>query len=192
MELLRREQLNALIQQAAGPCISLYLPTARGGEETRQGPIRLKNLLKKGYIRARVDGELKDIEEGMSLDRYFEHTIEVVIDRVRVKPSERGRISEAVDTSLNMAEGVVVISKSDGDITLSEQFACVDCGISLPEMEPRIFSWNTPQGACPQCTGMGTIREFHAERFVEDPELTIREGALKGYQWKLKRSRLKK
>jgi excinuclease ABC subunit A len=182
--------VDNILQFDEGTRIMIMAPIVRG----RKGEYRrdFKDLLKKGYIRARVDGELKDIEEGMSLDRYFEHTIEVVIDRVRVKPSERGRISEAVETSLNMAEGVVVISKSDGDITLSEQFACVDCGISLPEMEPRIFSWNTPQGACPQCTGMGTIREFHAERFVEDPELSIREGALKGYQWKLKRSRLKK
>jgi excinuclease ABC subunit A len=182
--------VDNILQFEEGTRIMIMAPIVRGrkGEYRRE----FKNLLKKGYIRARVDGELKDIEEGMSLDRYFEHTIEVVIDRVRVKPAERGRISEAVETSLDMAEGVVVISKPDEDITLSEQFACVDCGISLPEMEPRIFSWNTPQGACPQCTGMGTIREFHAERFVEDPELTIREGALKGYQWKLKRSRLKK
>jgi excinuclease ABC subunit A len=182
--------VDNILQFEEGTRIMIMAPIVRGrkGEYRRE----FKALLKKGYIRARVDGELKDIEEGMSLDRYFEHTIEVVIDRVRVKPSERGRISEAIETSLNMAEGVVVISKSDGDVTLSEQFACVDCGISLPEMEPRIFSWNTPQGACPKCTGMGTIREFHAERFIEDPELTIREGALKGYQWKLKRSRLKK
>jgi excinuclease ABC subunit A len=182
--------VDNILQFEEGTRIMIMAPIVRGrkGEYRRE----FKNLLKKGYIRARVDGELKDIEEGMSLDRYFEHTIEVVIDRVRVKPTERGRISEAVETSLNMAEGVVVISKPDGDITLSEQFACVDCGVSLPEMEPRIFSWNTPQGACPQCTGMGTIREFHEDRFVEDPELTIREGALKGYQWKLKRSRLKK
>ncbi|MFX0055892.1 MAG: excinuclease ABC subunit UvrA [Candidatus Hermodarchaeota archaeon] len=185
-----QQMVDIVLQLEEGTRIMIMAPIVRGrkGEYRRE----FKDLLKKGYIRARVDGELKDIEEGMSLDRYFEHTIEVVIDRVRVKPSERGRISEAVETSLNMADGVVVISKPDGDITLSEQFACVDCGISLPEMEPRIFSWNTPQGACPQCTGIGSVREFDPDRFIENPELTIREGALRGYEWKLKRTRLKK
>ncbi|MFW9861383.1 MAG: excinuclease ABC subunit UvrA [Candidatus Thorarchaeota archaeon] len=185
-----QQMVDNVLQLEEGTRIMILAPIVRGrkGEYRRE----FRNLLKKGYIRARVDGELKDIEEGMSLDRYFEHTIEVVIDRVRVKPSERGRISEAVETSLNMADGVVVISKPDGDITLSEQFACVDCGISLPEMEPRIFSWNTPQGACPQCTGIGSVREFDPDRFIENPELTIREGALRGYEWKLKRTRLKK
>ncbi|MFW9943750.1 MAG: excinuclease ABC subunit UvrA [Candidatus Sifarchaeia archaeon] len=181
--------VDRILQFEEGTRIMILAPIVRGrkGEYRRE----FKDLLKKGYIRARVDGELQDIEEGMSLDRYFEHTIEVVIDRVRVKSSERSRISEAIETSLNMAEGVVVISKPDEDITLSEQFACVDCGISLPEMEPRIFSWNTPQGACPQCTGIGTIREFDQDKFIDNPELTIREGALKGFEWKLKRNRLK-
>ena len=182
--------VDRILQFEEGIRVIILAPIVRGrkGEYRRE----FKDLLKKGYIRARVDGELLDIEEGMSLDRYFEHTVEVVIDRVRVKPSERSRISEAIETSLNMAEGVVVISKPDGDMTLSEQFACVDCGIGLPEMEPRIFSWNTPQGACPQCTGIGTIREFDQDKFIDNPELTIRDGALKGFEWKLKRNRLRK
>ncbi|MHA1943236.1 MAG: excinuclease ABC subunit UvrA, partial [Candidatus Thorarchaeota archaeon] len=150
------------------------------------------DLIKKGFIRARVDGELMELEDGLSLDRYFEHTIEVVVDRLRVKKSERGRISEAVETSLNMAEGVVYIEKDDGKLTLSEQFACVDCGISIPEMEPRIFSWNTPQGACTNCTGMGVVREFDPDLFIKDPKLSLNEGAMIPDNWVLRRSLFKK
>ncbi|MFW9978285.1 MAG: excinuclease ABC subunit UvrA [Candidatus Thorarchaeota archaeon] len=165
--------------------IMIMAPIVRG----RKGEYRkeFRDLLKKGFVRARVDGELIDIVEGMSLDRYFEHTIEVVIDRLNVKDSERGRISEAVEAALDMAEGVVTISTDERNLTLSEQFACVDCGISLPEMEPRIFSWNTPQGACENCTGIGTIREFDPDLFIRDPKLSIREGLFLTEEWRTKR-----
>jgi len=156
--------VDRILRLKEGTRIMILAPIVR----SRKGEYRkeFKDLLRKGFVRARVDGDLIEIEEGMSLDRYFEHTIEVVIDRLTVKKKERARISEAVDSALNMAEGVVTISKTGGDLTLSEQFACVDCGISLPEMEPRIFSWNTPQGACPNCTGIGFIRQFDPDLFI--------------------------
>ncbi len=177
--------VDRVLQLDEGTKIMIMAPIVRG----RKGEYRkeFRDLLKKGFIRARVDGELKELEEGMSLDRYFEHTIEVVIDRLVVQESERGRISEAVEAALDMAERVVTIAKDDSDITLSEKFACVDCGISLPEMEPRIFSWNTPQGACPQCTGIGTIREFDPDLFISDPNRSIREGLFLTEEWKANR-----
>jgi excinuclease ABC subunit A len=177
--------VDRVLQLDEGTKIMIMAPIVRG----RKGEYRkeFRDLMKRGFIRARVDGELKELEEGMSLDRYFEHTIEVVIDRLVVQESERGRISEAVEAALDMAERVVNIAKDDGDITLSEKFACVDCGISLPEMEPRIFSWNTPQGACPQCTGIGTIREFDPDLFISDPNRSIREGLFLTEEWKAKR-----
>ena len=134
--------VDQVLQLKEGARVIIMAPIIRG----RKGEYRkeFKDLLKKGFVRVRVDGEVQEIQEGMSLDRYFEHTIEVVIDRVQVKPSARGRISEAVESALDMAEGVVTISTADGDRTLSEHFGCPDCGVSLPEMEPRIFSWNTP------------------------------------------------
>jgi excinuclease ABC subunit A len=182
--------VDRVLRLKEGTRIQILAPIVRGrkGEYNRE----FKGLLKKGFIRARIDGKLQELDDTLRLDRYFEHTIEVVIDRLRVKKSERGRISEAVETSLNMAEGVVTIVTPDREITLSEQFACVDCGISLPEMEPRIFSWNTPQGACPKCTGIGVIREFDPERFVPDENLSLREGAVVVDQWMLKRKILKK
>jgi excinuclease ABC subunit A len=156
-----------------GTRVMVMAPIVRG----RKGEYRkeFKDLLKKGFVRVRVDGEVQEIEEGMSLDRYFEHTIEVIIDRVRVKPSARGRISEAVETALDMADGVVTISTENEDRTLSEQFGCPDCGVSLPEMEPRIFSWNTPHGACPNCTGIGVLREFDPDLFVPNPDAQLKE-----------------
>jgi len=169
-----------------GSRIMVLAPIVRG----RKGEYRkeFRDLLKKGFVRARVDGKLTELEDGMSLDRYFEHTIEVVIDRLAVKEADRARVSEAVETALNMAERVVTIVTPDGDITLSEQFACVDCGISLPEMEPRIFSWNTPQGACPHCTGIGVIREFDPDLFITDPNRSLNTGLFEIDQWKTKRN----
>ena len=168
-----------------GSRIMILAPIVRG----RKGEYRkeFRDLIKKGFIRARVDGELVDLEDGMSLDRYFEHTIEVVIDRLRVKQDDRARISEAVETALKMAERVVTIVAGDEELTLSEQFACVDCGISLPEMEPRIFSWNTPQGACTNCTGIGTVRKFNPALFIKDPSLSIREGLFLTDNWRTER-----
>ncbi len=185
-----QQMVDRVLQLKEGTRVMIMAPIVRG----RKGEYRkeFRDLAKKGFIRARVDGELIEIEDGMSLDRYFEHTIEVVIDRVRVKPSERGRISEAVETALEMAEGVVTVAKDNGDLTLSEQFACIDCGISMPEMEPRIFSWNTPQGACPHCTGIGVVREFDPKKFIRDPELSLNEGAMVPDNWVLRRRMFRK
>lgn len=184
-----QQMVDRILRLEEGTRIMILAPIIRGrkGEYRRE----FRNLIKKGFIRARVDGELIELEDGLSLDRYFEHTIEVVVDRLRVKKSERSRISEAVETSLNMAEGVVYIEKDDGKLTLSEQFACVDCGISLPEMEPRIFSWNTPQGACTNCTGMGVVREFDSDLFIKDPNLSLNQGAMIPDKWMIKRNLFK-
>lgn len=185
-----QQMVDRVLQLKEGTRIMILAPIVRG----RKGEYRkeFRDLIKKGFIRAKIDGELKELTEGMSLDRYFEHTIEVVIDRLQVKGTERGRISEAIETSLNMADGVVTIEKDDGQFTLSEQFACVDCGISLPEMEPRIFSWNTPQGACTNCTGLGVVREFDPDLFIKDPNLSLNQGAMIPDNWVLRRSLFKK
>ncbi|OLS27993.1 MAG: UvrABC system protein A [Candidatus Thorarchaeota archaeon AB_25] len=185
-----QQMVDRVLQIKEGTRIMILAPIVRGrkGEYRRE----FRDLIKKGFIRARVDGELIELEEGLSLDRYFEHTIEVVVDRLRVKDSERSRISEAIETALNMAEGVVTIEETDGPLTLSEQFACADCGISLPEMEPRIFSWNTPQGACTNCTGLGVVREFDPDLFIKDPNLSLNEGAMIPDNWVLRRDLFKK
>lgn len=180
-----QQMVDRILRFPEGTKIVILAPIVRGrkGEYRRE----FRDLIKKGFIRARVDGELVELEDGMSLDRYFEHTIEVVVDRLRVKKDDRSRISEAVETSLNMADGVVSVERDGGTLTLSEQFACVDCGISLPEMEPRIFSWNTPQGACTNCTGLGVVREFDPDLFIKNPNLSLNEGAMIPDNWVLRR-----
>ncbi|GAF84667.1 unnamed protein product, partial [marine sediment metagenome] len=180
-----QQMVDRILQIEEGKRIMILAPIVRG----RKGEYRkeFRDLMKQGFVRARVDGDLIDIEEGLSLDRYVEHTIEVVMDRLKVSKTQRDRISEAVEASLNMAEGVVTVAVGEENLTLSEQFACVDCGIGLPEMEPRIFSWNTPQGACPHCTGLGVMREFDPDLFIEDPNLTLREGAVRTDKWQLRR-----
>ncbi|RDE13816.1 MAG: excinuclease ABC subunit UvrA [Candidatus Thorarchaeota archaeon] len=181
--------VDRVLALGEGTSIAIMAPIVR----ERKGEYRkeFRDLLEKGFVRVRVDGELKDIEEGTSLDRYYKHTIEVVIDRLKVSDSQRARISEAVETALTMADRVVTIAADSGDLTLSEKFACVDCGISLPEMEPRLFSWNTPHGACPTCTGLGVIREIDTKLVVSDDSLSISQGAIAPYNWMSKSTTIK-
>ncbi len=181
--------VDRVLALGEGTSIAIMAPIVR----ERKGEYRkeFRDLLEKGFVRVRVDGELKDIEEGMSLDRYYKHTIEVVIDRLKVSNSQRARISEAVETALKMADRVVTIATDSGSLTLSEKFACVDCGISLPEMEPRLFSWNTPHGACPSCTGLGAIREIDLKLVIPDDSLSISQGAIAPYNWMAHSSSIK-
>ena len=181
--------VDRILALGEGTSIAVMAPIIRG----RKGEYRkeFRELLEKGFVRVRVDGEMNDIQEGMSLDRYYKHTIEVVLDRLKVSDSQRARISEAVETALQMADRVVTVSTDSGDLTLSEKFACVDCGISLPEMEPRLFSWNTPHGACPSCTGLGVIREIDLKRVIPDGSISISQGAIAPYNWMSKSSTIK-
>ena len=181
--------VDQIMDSEAGCRIQIMAPIVRG----RKGEYRkeFEELIQQGFVRARIDGELLTLEQGMSLDRYFEHTIEVILDRVQVRPSHRSRISESVETALEMADGIVSVLVNDETITLSEKFACVDCGISLPEMEPRLFSWNTPHGACENCTGLGTVREIDIDLVIPDKSLSIADGAIKPYGWASKSSTLK-
>lgn len=181
--------VDRVLALGEGTSIAIMAPIVR----ERKGEYRkeFRDLLDKGFVRARVDGELKDIEEGMSLDRYYKHTIEVVIDRLKVSGSQRARISEAVETALQMADRIVTVAADSGNLTLSEKFACVECGISLPEMEPRLFSWNTPHGACPNCTGLGVIREIDPKLVIPDTSLSISQGAIAPYNWMSKSTTIK-
>src|SRR5919108_22370 len=126
-----------------------------------------------------VHGEQHLLEEPPTLDKKFKHTIEVVVDRLVMKPDLRQRLAQSVETASQLAEGLVVIDVVDGEsTTFSENFACPEHGVGLPELEPRIFSFNSPHGACPRCTGLGAQQEIDPDLLVPDPELSISEGAL--------------
>src|ERR671930_282856 len=138
-----------------------------------------EQLRAEGFTRVKVDGEQYLLEEPPTLDKKFKHTIEVVVDRLVMKPDLRQRLAQSVETASQLAEGLVVIDVVDGEsTTFSENFACPEHGVGLPELEPRIFSFNSPHGACPRCMGLGAQQEIDPDLLVPDPTLSIAEGAL--------------
>jgi excinuclease ABC subunit A len=139
----------------------------------------LDELRAEGFTRVKVDGEQRLLEEPIELDKKFKHAIEVVVDRLVMKPDLRQRLAQSVETAAAVAEGLVAIDVIDGETMLfSEKFACPDHGVSLAELQPRVFSFNSPHGACPRCTGLGAQLEIDPDLIVPDPTLSIAEGAL--------------
>src|SRR5919197_500621 len=138
-----------------------------------------EELRGEGFTRVKVDGEQRLLEEPIELDKKFKHTIEVVVDRLVMKPDLRTRLWQSIETAVGLAEGLVAIDVVDGkEMLFSEKFACPEHGVSLPELQPRIFSFNSPHGACPRCTGLGAQQEIDPDLLVPDPSLSIAEGAL--------------
>src|SRR6476619_1689831 len=147
----------------------------------RKGEYRelFEELRNEGFSRVKVDGEQHTLDEPPTLDKKFKHTIEVVVDRLLMKEDLRTRLTQSVETAVALGEGLVVIDIVDGEeLTFSERFACTEHGVSLPELQPRIFSFNSPHGACPRCTGLGAQQEIDPDLLVPDPSLSISEGAL--------------
>jgi excinuclease ABC subunit A len=139
----------------------------------------LEQLRGEGFTRVKVDGVQRELDEEIELDKKFKHTIEVVVDRLVMKPDLRHRLSDSVETAIALADGLVTIDVVDGEPqTFSERFACPEHGVGLPELQPRIFSFNSPHGACPRCTGLGAQQEIDPDLLVPDPTLSIGEGAL--------------
>jgi excinuclease ABC subunit A len=132
-----------------------------------------------GFTRVKVDGELRMLEDEIVLDKKYKHTIEVVVDRLVMKSDLRTRLTQSIETAVGLADGLVVIDVVDGEeMTFSERFACPEHGVGLPELQPRIFSFNSPHGACPRCHGLGAQQEIDPDLLVPDPTLSIGEGAL--------------
>ena len=139
----------------------------------------LESIQKKGFVRVRIDGNTFEVEEDIKIDRYKNHNIEVVVDRLIVKPEIKTRLAGSIETALSLSEGIVVIDVKGGkEKMFSEHFSCPSCGINLPEIAPRIFSFNSPYGACPDCTGLGFKMEFDPELIVPDKTKSILQGAL--------------
>jgi len=143
------------------------------------------DLRKAGYARVRVEGQIHDLSEEFQLDKFKKHSIEAVIDRLVIGQSEsQARIADSVETALKLGAGVVLVSIIDGEeLLFSEHFACVHCGISLGEIAPRTFSFNSPHGACPACTGLGIKLEIDPELVIPDKTLSLAEGAVRPWQW---------
>ena len=157
--------------------INVLAPIVRG----RKGEFKkeLAALRGRGFTKARVDGQFRSLEEDIKLDRRRNHTIEVLVDRVIVRGGVERRLLESIDVALNLAEDVVVINSFDGVNRLfSRRLACVDCGLSMPEMTPRAFSFNSPHGACPSCQGLGASVDFDPQRVIPDESKSLADGAI--------------
>src|SRR5918995_1103688 len=168
------EQILALPE---GTRFTVNAPVVRD----RKGEFRdvLDELRADGFTRVKVDGETRLLEDEIVLDKKFKHTIEVVVDRLVLKPDLRQRLTQSVETAAALADGLVAADVIDGESMLfSEKFACPEHGVSLPELQPRIFSFNSPHGACPRCTGLGSQLEIDPDLIVPDTSVTIGEGAL--------------
>jgi excinuclease ABC subunit A len=172
-----QQMVDALMTQGEGAKLTLLAPVIRGKKGEHQKV--LDEIRKDGYVRVRVDGVIRELAEEIKLDKNKKHTIEAVIDRIVVKDSITRRLAESLETALKLGEGLITVDvNGEKELMFSENFACVDCGISLPEIEPRIFSFNTPYGACPACTGLGVNMEIDPEMIVPDGTKTFSEGAI--------------
>jgi excinuclease ABC subunit A len=200
--------VDAVMGMAPGTRFQVLAPLVKDRKGHHQAIF--EDVRKAGFVRVRVDGRVYDVDEEIELDRYKMHTIEAVVDRLVIPEkvdagedegssldSFRSRLTDSVETALRLGDGVMIINDVSADppqdLLYSEHFACPFCGISLPEIEPRTFSFNSPHGACPECQGLGTRLELDPELVVPNPDQTIKEGAIhawnirdkEGYQWNI-------
>ena len=162
--------------------IQLLAPVVRGRKGTHAK--LLEQAKRSGYVRVQIDGNLYELSEEISLDKNIKHNIEIVVDRLIVKPGIEKRLSDSIETVLNLAEGLLMVDTMDGNIhNFSQSFSCPDCGISVDEIEPRSFSFNNPFGACPDCLGLGYKMEFDIDLMIPDRSLSILNGAIVVTGW---------
>jgi excinuclease ABC subunit A len=170
--------VDQVLQLPEGTRFTVNAPVVRD----RKGEYKdvFEELQREGFTRVKVDGQQYELESPPELDKKFKHTIEVIVDRLVMKPDLRQRLAQSVETAAQLAGGLIGIDLVDDDRSLlfSENFACPEHGVSLPELEPRIFSFNSPHGACPRCTGLGAQQEIDPDLVVPDPTLSLGEGAL--------------
>ena len=147
----------------------------------------LESMHAQGFVRARVDGQVIDLSEPPALKKNFKHDIDIIIDRLVIKPGNEQRMAESFETALELAEGVaeVLVMPTDGEeertLVFSSRYACPHCGYSLSELEPRLFSFNNPVGACTTCDGLGTKQYFDPEQIIFDDSISLSQGAIKGW-----------
>ena len=162
--------------------IQLLAPVVRGRKGTHAK--LLEQAKRSGYVRVQIDGNLYELSEEISLDKNIKHNIEIVVDRLIVKPGIEKRLSDSIETVLDLAEGLLMVDTMDGNIhNFSQSFSCPDCGISVDEIEPRSFSFNNPFGACPGCLGLGYKMEFDIDLMIPDRSLSILDGAIVVTGW---------
>ena len=176
------QMVDQIMALPARTKIQLLAPIVRGRKGTHA---KLFDRAKKsGYVRVRVDGSMYELSEDITLDKNIKHNIEIIVDRLVVKPGIEKRLTDSVESVLHLAEGLLIVDVIGGEpMNFSQSFSCPDCGISIEEIEPRSFSFNNPFGACPECFGLGYKMEFAEELMIPDPSLSISQGAIKVMGW---------
>ena len=184
---IRRQTVDEITDQVMampeGSKIMVLAPVVRGrkGEYVKE----LNGYRKSGYGRVKIDGSVYDLQEEIKLEKNIKHNISVVVDRLIVKPNIRKRLTDSLEAALKLADGLVVIDEGETETLYSSNYACPDCGISIEEIEPRMFSFNTPYGACPTCLGLGVKQVVDPDLICPDKTKTLREGAMKITGWNL-------
>ncbi|HHC6542476.1 excinuclease ABC subunit A [Vibrio parahaemolyticus] len=179
------QMVDKVLELPEGSKTMLLAPIVkeRKGEHVKT----LENLAAQGFIRARIDGETCDLSDPPTLELHKKHTIEVVVDRFKVRPDLQQRLAESFETTLELSGGIAVVAPMDGDgeeIIFSANFACPQCGYSMQELEPRLFSFNNPAGACGTCDGLGVQQYFDPSRVIQDDSLSLAQGAIRGWDQK--------
>ncbi len=171
------EIVDAILDKPKGAKLQLLSPLVRGRKGTYQELFR--QIQKDGFVRVRVDGVTRTLDEKIILEKNKKHNIDVVVDRLVLKDRIRSRLTDSVETALRLSSGLVTVTReNEEDVTYSEKYACTVCGISLAEITPRLFSFNSPFGACPTCTGLGLKMEIDPRRLIPNPNLSIEEGTI--------------
>ena len=176
------QMVDQIMELPEGSRIQLLAPVVRGrkGEHAKV----FDRAKRSGYVRVRIDGNLYELTEEIKLDKNIKHNIEIVVDRLVIKPDIERRLTDSIESVLTLAEGLLMVDVIDGEtINFSQSFSCPDCGVSISEIEPRSFSFNNPFGACPVCFGLGYKMEFDPELMIPDKSLSINEGAIQVMGW---------
>ena len=176
--------VDSVMEIGEGTKFQILAPVVRGKKGMHQKV--LEQARKSGFSRVRVDGNIYDLSEEISLEKNKKHNIEIVVDRLVVKDSIRGRLTDSLETTMKLAKGIAVVAIVGGEeITYSQNYACPEHSISVEEITPRMFSFNNPFGACPKCTGIGVFMKIDPDLIIPDPSKSIRQGGLKGSGWAL-------
>ena len=185
---IKKQSVDQMVDQIMGmpegTRIQLLAPVVRGRKGRHEKV--LERAAKSGYVRVRIDGNLYELSEEISLDKNIKHNIEIVVDRLIVKPGIERRLTDSIENVLNLADGLLFVDRVGSEeemLTFSQSFSCPDCGISVDEIEPRSFSFNNPFGACPECYGLGYKMEFDPELMIPDRTKSINEGAITVLGW---------
>lgn len=175
--------IDSILSWPEGTKIQILSPVIRGKKGEHQKII--EDAKKSGFIRARIDGVTTSLDENIKLDKQKKHTIEIIVDRIVISQDSRKRLSDSVEASLSISNGIIIVLKrtedKDEEVFFSQKNACPDCGISIPELQPRLFSFNNPFGACPECTGLGQKMEWDFSKIIPDKSLSFNEGAIAFY-----------